>query len=124
MTRSMNKKKRAARGPRQPSGRAKNGNGRLRRVLPSILTIGVALLIVAGIGLLPAKTWLNQRQSISQAEADLDRLNAEVAKLENQLELLETDDEVERTARENFDLVYPGEESYRILPAPEAEESD
>lgn len=54
-----------------------------------------------------------------QTQENLDRVNARVAELENQLRLLETDDEIERTARENFDLVYPGEESYRILPAPQ-----
>lgn len=95
--------------------------GWLRRSLPSIATVGVSLLIVAGIGLLPAKTWLNQRDTTVETQQNLDRVNAQVAELENQLRLLETDDEIERTARENFDLVYPGEESYRILPAPKAE---
>ncbi len=97
---------------------------RVRRSLPTLFTVGVSVLIVAGIGLLPAKTWISQRQSISDTQSDLDRLNAEVAELEVQLQLLETDDEIERTARENFDFVYPGEESYRILPAPEVEESN
>lgn len=103
------------------TSRAKSSaqHGWLRRSLPSIATVGVSLLIVAGIGLLPARTWLNQRDTTVETQENLDRVNARVAELENQMRLLETDDEIERTARENFDLVYPGEESYRILPAPE-----
>ncbi len=75
-------------------------------------------MIVIGIGLLPARTWMAQRESIADTQSQLDELDTEVAKLEVQLQLLETDAEVERVARENFDYVYPGEESYRILPAP------
>lgn len=86
-------------------------------MIPSFLTVGVSVLIVAAIGFLPAKTWLSQRDSIAQTQVELDRLNAQVSELDVQLQLLETDDEIERTARENFDFVYPGEESYRILPA-------
>ncbi len=81
-------------------------------------------MIVIGIGLLPARTWLAQRESISDTQSHLDELETEVAKLEVQLQLLETDAEVERVARENFDYVYPGEESYRILPAPTASGAD
>ena len=117
-------KKKSNRTSRTRTSAKNTQRGRVRRLIPSVLTIGVALLIVAGIGLLPAKTWLNQRESIANAQADLDRVNSEIAELENQLELLETDEEIERTARENFDLVYPGEESYRILPAPESSSSD
>lgn len=104
------------------SGRSKDKKrGLVRRLLPTMLTVGMSLLLVAGMGLLPAKTWLEQRESIAVVEADLDQVNGRVAALSNQLGLLETDAEVERTARKNFDLVYPGEESYRILPAPETE---
>lgn len=81
-----------------------------------MMTVGLSIVIVGGLGLLPAKTWLAQRASIAEAEADLVRLEAESAESDNQLSLLQTDAEVERIARQNFDLVYPGEESYRILP--------
>jgi cell division protein FtsB len=96
----------------------------IRRVLPSLLTVGFSFVIVIGIGLLPARTWLAQRESIADTQSHLDALQTEVAKLEVQLQLLETDSEVERVARQNFDYVYPGEESYRILPAPAASGTD
>jgi cell division protein FtsB len=53
---------------------------------------------------------------MSDARADLARVESEVAELRADLELLQTDAEIERLAREDFDLVYPGEESYRIVP--------
>ena len=84
---------------------------------PAALMI-VAVLIVAGLALLPVRTWLGQRTSITEVDAELHRTEAEIAELKARLVLIQTDAEVERQARENFDLVFPGEESYRILPAP------
>ena len=43
----------------------------------------------------------------------------ERAQLEARLAILETDAEIERLARANYDLVFPGEESFRILPSSE-----
>jgi cell division protein FtsB len=74
-------------------------------------------LVVAGLAVVPARTYLSQRNEAAEAEQELARLRAEVAELDAELRLLETDDAVERIAREHYDLVYPGEESYRILPA-------
>ncbi len=78
----------------------------------------VAVLIVAGLALLPVRAWLGQRTSITEVDSELSRTEAEIAELKARLVLIQTDAEVERQARENFDLVFPGEESYRILPAP------
>ena len=81
----------------------------------------IAVLIVAGLALVPVRTWLGQRTTIAEADAELTRTEGEIAELEARLALIQTDAEIERLARENFDLVFPGEESYRILPAPTAD---
>ncbi len=88
-----------------------------RRWGPSLLIAGVVLAVVVALAVLPARNWMNQREELAETREEHERLLAEVAELEAQQRLLETDAEVVRQARENYDLVYPGEESYRILPA-------
>lgn len=93
----------------------------IRRVwhnLPVLGVVGFSVIAMVGITALPLRTWFQQRELSAQTEQDLGRVEAEVAELEAQYELLQTDEEIERLGRENFDLVFPGEESYRILPAP------
>ncbi len=89
----------------------------IRGAVPVVLVVGLALAVLAGLAVLPARTWLSQRQNMADARAELEQIEADVAALEDELDLLTTDEEVERLARENFDLVRPGEESYRIVPA-------
>lgn len=76
----------------------------------------VAGAIVVGVAVLPMRTWLEQREILDQTELEHQRIMGEVDQLEAQLELLQTDEEIERLGREHFDLVKPGEESYRVLP--------
>lgn len=102
-------------------GRRSGGGGpffgeRLREIVPIAAVVALALSVLAGLAVLPARTWMSQRQDMAEAEAELARIEIEVAELADQLEQLQTDDEIERMARQHFDLVYPGEESYRIVP--------
>ncbi|MCP3989496.1 MAG: septum formation initiator family protein [Actinomycetia bacterium] len=89
---------------------------RVREIVPIVGVVALALSVLAGLAVLPARTWMSQRQDMTEARADLARIENEVAELSAQLEQLQTDDEIERMARQHFDLVYPGEESYRIVP--------
>ena len=91
-------------------------NERLREIGPIVVVVGLAFAVLGGLAVLPARTWSSQRQDIAGAQAELDRIEAEVAELKVQLEQLRTDDEIEHLARQHFDLVFPGEESYRIVP--------
>ncbi|MDH3680967.1 MAG: septum formation initiator family protein [Acidimicrobiia bacterium] len=84
--------------------------------MPIVGVVGLAVAVLAGLAVLPARTWLTQRDNMNDARAELQQIEAELAVLEAELELLQTDAELERQARANFDLVYPGEESYRIVP--------
>ena len=88
----------------------------LRHHLPLMAMLMIAGVIVVGVAVLPMRTWFQQRELISETEVEQQEILSEVARLEAELELLQTDGEVERLGRENFDLVEPGEESYRILP--------
>ncbi len=86
-----------------------------RDLVPILAVAVLALVVLTGLGVLPAKTWFTQKSDLREAEGELARIEAETAELERQAELLTTDAEVELRARRDFDLVYPGEESYRIV---------
>ena len=77
--------------------------------------IALVVGVLAGLAVLPARTWKAQQADLTEAEAELAETEAEVAELTAELEELETDAAVERLAREHFDLVYPGDESYVIV---------
>ncbi len=86
---------------------------------PVALASCLAAAVLVGLAIVPVRTWLAQQRKMDEARVELARIEAEVADLETQLDRLQTDDEVERRARQDFDLVFPGEESYRILPEPD-----
>ncbi len=90
-----------------------------REVLSTLAFCAVCLALIVALAVLPARTWLSQREALSSAQDRKAELLYQRAQLEAQLEILETDAEIKRLARANYDLVLPGEESFRILPASE-----
>ena len=88
-----------------------------RRLLWLILG-GAALVVFLVAGVFPTRTYLQQRDEIATAEEKVHVLSAENEKLTARVEELHTDAEVERLAREQYNLVRPGEEAYAILPGP------
>ncbi len=93
----------------------KSATSRARELTPILFVVGLSLVVLAGLAVLPAKTWFSQKQQMQEAEERLARIEAESAELDRELDLLATDAEIELRARRDFDLVYPGEESYRIV---------
>lgn len=79
---------------------------------------GIALLSALAIGLFPTQTFLDQRADTREAQERLDVLRAQNESFEDRIDRLQTDAEIERVAREQYNLVYPGEEAYAVLPAP------
>jgi hypothetical protein len=79
---------------------------------------GVAVVGALGIGLFPTQTFLEQRSDTAEAQQRLDVLREQNEAFERRLERLQTDEEIERLAREQYNLAYPGEEAYAVLPAP------
>lgn len=91
--------------------------GRLNELTPMVVITCLSLAVLVGLAVVPVRTWLSQREKTQQAEAEVTRIENDIVTLERQLAQLQTDAEVERRARRDFDLVFPGEESYRILPS-------
>jgi cell division protein FtsB len=102
-----------------------DGDGPRGRWVGAAMSVGrgalVALPIAAGFVLLavfPFRTWLDQQDAIADTRDRLARLQAENERLEADSARLASPTEIERRARAQFNLVYPGEEAIAII-APE-----
>ncbi len=78
--------------------------------------LGLVILAVFVFGVFPTGSYVDQRQQLDDAEAELAELQAENQELESLIVRLESDSEIERVAREEFNLTLPNEESYLVLP--------
>lgn len=75
---------------------------------------------VIAMGLVPTRTYLEKQQQIAAAEARLAVLSESNRESQARVDALQTDAEIERMAREQYGLVKPGEETYHVLPPPQA----
>jgi cell division protein FtsB len=91
----------------------------MRRFTWFLGTLAVVLVGVTLLAVFPARTYFAQRRSIATAEERVRVLSAQNKQLSKRVEKLHTDAEIERIAREQYNLVRPGEEAYAILPPPE-----
>ena len=89
----------------------------VRRFLGPLLG-GAVLVVFLVAGVFPTRTYLQQRDAIAAEERKVAVLSSENDKLAAKVERLHTDAEIERLAREQYNLVRPGEEAYAILPGP------
>lgn len=78
-------------------------------------SIGLAALLFLFV--LPSRTYLAQRQSLTAAQIRLRLFQNENSKLSAEANALQTDADVERVAREQYGLVKPGEKAFVILPS-------
>ncbi len=85
-----------------------------RSVIPLVLVL--IILVVMFYAVLPTRTYMDQRSATSDARAELAALVDENNALRTRLEALSQPEEIERLARSQYNLVYPGEEAYAILP--------
>lgn len=85
-----------------------------------IFPLLVALVLFAGLVyfVFPTTTWLDQRADASELDEQLQVLNAEQLRLRDDITRMRTPEEIERIARRDFNLVFPGEEAFALLPAP------
>ena len=89
-----------------------------RSVVP--LVIVLAILVALFYAVLPTRTFLDQSAAIAEARSELDALLEENDDLRSRLIELSKPEEIERLARSEYNLVYPGEEAFAMLPpAPE-----
>jgi cell division protein FtsB len=93
-------------------------NARLRWLGTRVGSVALAGLLVYAV--FPVRTFLSQRSDNNRAREQLDVLSEENERLEQRADDLRDPETVEEIARRDHNLVMPGEESYAILPPPEA----
>jgi len=92
------------------------------KTLWSLVAIAVLVAaVVTAAGIFPFRQLIAERRSVTQAQDTLLALRAENERLAGEVAVLETDQEVERLAREQFGLVRPGEAAFVVV-APAGEE--
>ena len=82
------------------------------------LVVSIAAIALLFVGVFPTRAFVAQRDELAAAESELAGIEATNAQLEERVAALGTDAEIERLAREQYNLVFPGEEAYALLPAP------
>ena len=79
--------------------------------------LGSAIVIaVLAVAVFPTHLWMDQKRDIASAEHRVAVLNEANAALQKRVDELGTDSAVERLAREQLNLVKPGETAYAVLP--------
>jgi cell division protein FtsL len=87
----------------------------VKRVLTAIAAL--AVVAVMFITVFPTQALLQQRHERQAMAAQLRDLTRRNNALEAETQKLQTDAEIERLAREQYNLVKPGEEAYAMLPS-------
>lgn len=77
------------------------------------VVLGVAAMFVL---VFPARAYLAKRGEETKARAELSLIESQNRQLEAEKHRLQSDAEIERLARERFNLVKPGEQAYAIVP--------
>ena len=80
------------------------------------LVVSVVVVGTLGLAVFPARTYVAQRQGLIAAEQRVKVLSEQNRELSSRVQKLNTDAEIERLARQQYNLVRPGEEAYAILP--------
>ena len=93
----------------------------MRRIWWLLATFVVVLAGITLLAVFPARTYFAQRQDLAAASERVEVLSEQNTELSERVKRLQTDAEIERLAREQYDLVKPGEEAYAILPAPDGD---
>lgn len=74
--------------------------------------VTLVVLVVAALGIVPYRQVLARDRAVELSQQKLDALVEENLRLEQLTAALQTDEEVERLAREQFGFVMPGEVGY------------
>ena len=99
----------------KPSGATKTAKGSLGRARLGFVGAIVASAIVI-FAWFPAGSLLSQRSSLHGTEAELNALHAQDAALAQENKNLSDAGEIGRIAREQYQLVSPGQQAYEVLP--------
>lgn len=76
----------------------------------------VAVIAVLALTVFPTRLWLTQKHDLSAEERKVQVLHQTNRALQQRVDELGTDSAIERIAREQHNLVKPGEDAFAVLP--------
>jgi len=95
----------------QPHSRRVRWEHPTRIAVASLSFIAIMFLFV-----FPTRSYLAQQRQVRAARRAVAVLQQQNKELSHEQRLLETKSEIERLARVQFDMVFPGEQAYNIVP--------
>ena len=98
---------------------ANHRHGRSVAVTLFVVMVAVAVVVSIATVAVPAQAWWQARGDAGELRERLEALQAENSELEQRKAALDTELEIEQRARAGYDLVYPDEEPYAVLPPPQ-----
>lgn len=110
--------------PRRGAGDTGGGGGRdeqpvavsWRRRGLWLAAAAAVVALVAALSWGPLQTYRQQQAETADAEAELTELDRQIAELDERVRALGEDETIEQIARDDFNLVLPGQEAFRLLP--------
>jgi cell division protein FtsB len=103
---------------KQPARQRGRTRGRRVARRAGFVAGGACALGLLAVGVFPTRTFLQQRAATSESQQRLAVLRQENEAMQARIDRLQTPEEIERLAREQYNLVFPGEEAYAVLPTP------
>ena len=82
-----------------------------RLAVASLVFVAMMFLFV-----FPTRAYLAQRRQVNEVQHSVQVLHAQNAQLAREAERLQTPAEIERLARSQFNMVFPGEQAYNVVP--------
>ena len=86
-------------------------DGPARITVASLVFVAMMFLFV-----FPTRAYLGQRRQVNAARHAYEDLRAQNDQLGREAQRLQTDAEIERLARSQFNMVFPGEQAYNVVP--------
>jgi cell division protein FtsL len=80
-----------------------------------IAVASLALVAIMFLFVFPTRSYLAQQRQVGSARKAVAALKVQNDQLERQAKRLQTPSEIERLAREQFNMVLPGEQAYTVL---------
>jgi cell division protein FtsB len=83
-----------------------------------IAVASLALVAMMFLFVFPTRAYIAQKRQVGRAAHAVEVLEAQNKVLARQASRLKTDSEIERLAREQFNMVLPGEQAYNVVEEP------
>jgi cell division protein FtsB len=87
---------------------------------PRVAVASLALTAILFLFVFPTRSYLAQQRQVGRARDAVAVLRSQNKELAREAKRLETPGEIERLARQQFNMVMPGEQAYNVVPAPAA----